>query len=363
MKKRIKGLSMTIVALTVLVLSASLIGCGGDTYEYAEGDEEYFYDDSDYEDFDEEWDEEDIEGYDDYGMSDEDFYGMSDEDFYENESNNQRSSAGGYYPRTQGCDPSVFSKIGSAGEPNGKNVVVSIYMDDATTRWSESDADNEMIYDMKDYLEMACNWISSQVANYGAKAEFIYDWEQDEELVYEMKTDLDIPHDEQRVCEGIPQLVDRTVDTDSLMSKYSADNVIYMVFVNTPLSSNITSYTMNYFEGVSYPYEICYIFANVDGYQECPAGIAHEMLHTFGAPDLYMADIYGDNYGVPEEMVKYYEEVQSNDIMFTNYDRKTGDSYYDRITNEFTDLDAYYCGIADRPAEADEWGLEPSQHE
>ena len=31
--------------------------------------------------------------------------------------------------------------------------------------------------------------------------------------------------------------------------------------------------------------------------------------------------------------------------------------------NDFTPLDAYYCGIAGRPAEADEWGLSPSEHE
>ena len=118
----------------------------------------------------------------------------------------------------------------------------------------------------------------------------------------------------------------------------------------------------DYYEGGSYDYGGQY-YPATQGCDPCPAGIAHEMLHAFGAPDLYCADVYGDNYGVSEELVNYYEEIQSNDLMFTNYDRITGDSYYDRISNDFTDLDAYYCGIIDRPAEADEWGLSPSEHE
>lgn len=345
-----KRVSRTIVALILLALSVSLTGCAGEAYEYDEDFEDY-YNDSDYEDFDEEY-------MDDFNDS-----MPSDEDFYEGDSYDRMGYGEVYYPATRGCDPSVFGKRGSASEMEGKTVVVSIFLDDAVSSWSESDADVELMYTMKDYLGMACDWISNQAADYGTNMEFIYDWEQDEELAYQMQTDLDIAHDESGVDRYMGQQFDLSIDTDYLMSKYSADNMLYLAFVNTPIDSDITSYTMNYYEGIRYPYEACYIFTRVDGYLECPAGIAHEILHAYGAPDLYCADIYGDNYGVSEELVNYYEEKKSNDIMFTNYDCITGDSYYDRITNEFTPLDAYYCGIADRPAEADEWGLSPSEHE
>ena len=348
MRKDNRKISQTIVALILLTLSVSLLGCGGDAYEYYEDSEDY-YNDFDYESTNDDWEEEYMDEFCD-SMT-------CDEDFYDSESYNQMGYGGVYYPETRGCDPSVFGNLGSASEMAGRTVVVSIYMDDALSSWSENDADIQLMYDMKDYLGMACDWISNQAAGYGTNMEFVYDWEQDNELYYQLQTDLDIAHDEIYVESNINPMIDRSIDTDALMSKYSADNMIYMVFVNTPHDSDITSYAMNYYEGFPYPYEICYILTHIEGDLECPAGIAHEMLHTFGAPDLYCADTRGDNYGVPEEMANYYEEEDSNDIMYSS------DLYYDRIANDFTPLDAYYCGIADRPAEADEWGLSPSQHE
>ena len=55
-----------------------------------------------------------------------------------------------------------------------------------------------------------------------------------------------------------------------------------------------------YYEGGSYGYGGQY-YPATRGCDPCPAGIAHEMLHAFGAPDLYCADVYGDNYGVSED--------------------------------------------------------------
>lgn len=45
-----------------------------------------------------------------------------------------------------------------------------------------------------------------------------------------------------------------------------------------------------------------------------------------------------------------------NDIMFTVNAGETIDS-------DFTPIDAYYVGIGARPAEADEWGLGPSEYD
>lgn len=56
----------------------------------------------------------------------------------------------------------------------------------------------------------------------------------------------------------------------------------------------------DYYEGGSYGYDGQY-YPATQGCDPCPAEIAHEMLHAFGAPDLYCADVYGDNYGVSED--------------------------------------------------------------
>lgn len=43
--------------------------------------------------------------------------------------------------------------------------------------------------------------------------------------------------------------------------------------------------------------------------QVSPAVIAHEMLHLFGAPDLYGCDLYDMNYGTTDDYVAYCEKT------------------------------------------------------
>ena len=109
---------------------------------------------------------------------------------------------------------------------------------------------------------------------------------------------------------------------------------------------------------MEYPYEICYMFMGEDGYYESPAPIAHEMLHTFGAPDLYVAD----EYGITQEYVDYIAQNGLNDIMRNCYDPNTGSPVYDSVKNEITDITAYYVGLTDYSETVQEWGFEPSQH-
>lgn len=351
MKKNHKKRPVFGAILSVLILSPSmLLGCGGDMYEYDEYDPEMSTDYEDYEDYEE---------FDPY-MMDEDEYGEYDE--YASEQGGSYEDFYGYYPYTKGCDPSIFGKLGSASEVEGTTVVVSIYTNDSGRAWTDEDTD--LMYDMKNYLGMACEWISDQVADYGTHANFIYDWEKYEDLYYEADIDYDLVFgNASEIDFKAWDCIDNTIDSDMLMSNYSADNIIYMIFLNTPLDLEETSMARNYYEGMEYPYEICFINSCCEEEQECPAGIAHEMLHTFGAPDLYCTDDEGFGYGMSEELVRYYEDTNSNDIMFTNFDCMTDKAYYDKITNELSEIDAYYIGITDHSDVATEWGLLPSQHE
>ena len=86
--------------------------------------------------------------------------------------------------------------------------------------------------------------------------------------------------------------------------------------------------------------------------------LAHEMLHTFGAPDLYEAA----EYGITEQYVRYAEKNNLNDLMRICHDPKTNRYVYDRIVNEVTDITAYYAGLTDYSKTVDDWGFEPSQH-
>lgn len=347
MKRMLKNKMISIVLSSILVVSLSaLLGCGGDMYdEYSEEYDPYMMAEDEYEDEYEAY--EDYEDYDEYVPEQEESY----EDYYE-----------GYFPGVRGCDPSIFGKHGSASEVEGTTVIVSIFANDLESCWTENDAN--LMYDMKNYLGIACDWITDQVASYGTNINFIYDWEQHEDLYYEADIDYTVlsGNDDERIGYGY-ECIDGTIDSNTIMSNYSADNIVYMIFINTPSDFDKTSFAATYYQDVEYPYEFCYIYAHIDGWKECPGGIAHEILHTFGTPDLYCADTDGYNCGVTEELVKYYEDTNSNDIMFTTYDCITDDAHYDKITNELSELDAYYIGITDHSDTVAEWGLSPSEHE
>ena len=76
-----------------------------------------------------------------------------------------------------------------------------------------------------------------------------------------------------------------------------------------------------YDESMPYPYEMCCMFMNCGGYLEAPSGFAHEMLHTFGAVDLYTASEYG-------------------------------------VTQDYVD----YVGLTDSCEAVTEWGIHPREH-
>ena len=65
--------------------------------------------------------------------------------------------------------------------------------------------------------------------------------------------------------------------------------------------------------------------------------------------------MYYANGGVSEEYVKYLENTESKDIMYTVTSEKT-------ITNVFSELDAYYVGLVNSSSEQKTWNLPLSEH-
>ncbi len=72
---------------------------------------------------------------------------------------------------------------------------------------------------------------------------------------------------------------------------------------------------------------------------------------TFGAPDPYYA-----NNVISQSYVDYCESITSGDIMFSTY-------IGEHISNEFTELDAYYVGLTDSSETVEAWDLGLSEHE
>ena len=279
------------------------------------------------------------------------------EDSYSSDMQDSDNTGGSDYA----LDNSDFP-LGSADFPDGNTVVVSIIGNDAGTSWDESsESDSAKLYDSLDYLGIACNYLEAQSQKWGCDAKFIYDWSANSDLAYDADFSTDMVEDSYSTDLEIADYIAENIPSDELMQEYDAPNIIYMVLINTPDSNDVTSFTSSWYEGVGYPYEVCRMFTSCDGEEEPPAAYAHEMLHTFGAPDLY--SVPDPEYGITEEFFSYIEENDYNDLMYTVYNAESDEAEYDGISNELTDIDAYYIGWTDSSETVYEWGLEPSQHQ
>ena len=252
--------------------------------------------------------------------------------------------------------------LGTAKELEGKIAVVSIFVNDATTGWNfESEADQQLDALIYKNLEVATDYLENVSKSYGKDVEFIYDWEQYPELAVDLDiTDIDyreVDSNYNQFYNAGSNSIDQNVQTAKILSDVGADQVIYMMYFNTPETNTITSTTF-FCHDSEFTYEICFMFMNCEGYLECPSHFAHEMLHTFGVPDLYTAA----DYGITQEYVDYAANSGLNDIMRINDDPETGLYVYDSIPNEVTDITAYYAGLTDYSETVNEWGFAPSQH-
>lgn len=305
-----------------------------------------------------------------YEYEDDSSYGSYDEGSYGDETSEYPDSS---YDESYDSSFGAFSKdypfdtsLGSAKELEGNIAIISVFVNDAATCWDfENSADQEMESLIYNDLKIATEYLEGVAKDYGRDMDMMYDWGEHPELAYEITLNEDYcawRNDDTNFEDldfKIWELVDQEVPTAEVLQKTNCSQAVYMLYFNTPSSNTVTSCTRNYYEGMPYPYEMCYMFMNCEGYKEPPACFAHEILHTFGAVDLYMATEYD---GMTQDYVDYAANARTNDIMRVCEDPKTGVYVYDSIKNDVTEITAYYVGLTDHSKEVDEWGLGRSQH-
>ena len=256
----------------------------------------------------------------------------------------------------------VVNTYGSAKDLAGTSIVVSIFADDKTTSWDD-EKDAATIENIRSYLGIAEQYLEDTASAYNKSADFITDFKANPDLKYLMTFDDVITTQEYidagNADEPAWNFIDTNIDEDALKQKYDADNVIYMIFVNSDEDCTAISCTRNWYEGMPYDYEMVYLFNYDSGLVNGPAVYAHEILHTFGAPDLYATD---EEYNISDDFLEYIAANYPNDIMLTCSDLESGDYLYDSINNEVTEITAYYVGLIDSSDIAKEWNLGESQH-
>ena len=382
MKKQIFTLTISAVLTTGLLLNSSSAFAGpGDSFDGGWDSGPGYGPEDDWDDYGPGYGPED--DWDDYGpgYSPEDDYGPGygpedDWDDYgpgyglEDDWDDSYGGSGygwdDYYSGTQVSESELSTwktGIGSAKELDGNIVIVSIFANDKKTSWDFSSANCEKLRtDSLHYLQIATDWITEEGESWGKEPVFIYNWEENPDLYYEVSIKQDITSDDYDPTSDMSSFIEENIDSTTLLQKYDAESILFITYFNTPLSNETTSFTIPYDDSCDSDYEICYLLLQCDSEEEGPAAYAHEMLHAFGAPDLYTSENPEYNYNIDGNYVRYCEQYHANEIMMTTYDVDTYETYYDHISNVLTEITAYYIGWTDECQDVEDFQLQESQY-
>lgn len=238
----------------------------------------------------------------------------------------------------------LYGSVGLLEEPT---VLVSVYLNDAATGsiWTR-----EARAEAQQSVAMAVDWITQQAALYGVQAQLSYDDGSDNSplsYTYSLHSRLrgGVNSEESNDFLDEMDMLCATLDTTDLQNRYGTDHIGFLLFL--PVDG--TSFTMAHYaeDGANFTYEYCCIY-RYDAYAtqaepESPATFAHEILHLFGAPDLYegSSDPYVDG-----ELTAYVEQTYPDDIMLSTY-AEDGSNVYTSIDKVISPLTAYCIGLAD----------------
>ena len=342
MKKKI-GLrakrNIIAVVLVSLFISLFTMGCSDEDYE-------------DYEEYAEYEDEDEDEDFEDADFEDEE---------YEDVEKSSDSADSSYNSRDFLSDED-YPK-GTGDTLDGKIVVVSIFLNDNTTSWDfNSQEDLDTVTKLSRNMGIGMDWIVEQGKKYGKNIEFIYNWDNDSELFNVIDIDCDFSKGESQTPEVKMLLDENFLElSNKLLDRYNAENIFYAMYLNEKPDTKMTCHAMPYYGtelGFNIPYEAVCLSNWVYGEEQGPASYAHEILHIFGAPDYYVADTMGENHGITQEFVDYCANSDMiNEIMTSTYDPYTNTIPKDSVTNDLSELTAYYLGWTDSCSLLDEFGL------
>lgn len=229
---------------------------------------------------------------------------------------------------------------GSAALLDSPTILYSVYLNEqGGAVWTE-----QAIAQTRQSLTVAVDWLGEQAALWDAQEFALYC---DDSLM----TTLTVNHRFNGGDEGDDfhtQLDDLCLqlDTADLHEAYGTDHIAFLFFL--PVAG--ASYTLPHYaeDGMWYTYEYSLLYAediySDPGTAESPAVYAHEILHLFGAPDLYEDS---SDYYVTDELVDYVATMWPDAIMYDTYNT-AGDIDYACIDKEICPLTAFRLGLCDR---------------
>lgn len=227
-------------------------------------------------------------------------------------------------------------KTGSAGVLIGKSVLVSIFVEDADSKWNEKQKK-----DVNRKLKVATAFIQRQGKRYKKNVTLVADSYANPDLQYEVKTKIKLDDSEKRLNRFSDQMqtrIEQSINVDEIREKYDTGSIGFLLFIN---KSGVSSTSVHYMEdGKKNFYEMCALFSKYEKEAEGAATYAHEILHLFGARDLYMTSITD---GISSALVRHVGKKYPNDIMFSTF-TKSGKTLKYKIVNQVDRVTAFYLG-------------------
>mgnify|MGYP000775213083 FL=1 len=222
-------------------------------------------------------------------------------------------------------NPRSSYKLGSARSLEGKNLIYSLFVDTPDAEWTDRDKKKAL-----KNLEIAKEYIEAEAKDYHKKVDLVVDFEENEDLTGSARIHFSLKDGEdyeEALDEEIAGWLEDQIDYEALTKEYKAKGIATIVFVNHKGSTYAICY-----DGVDNPQESLVMFAG-----EVPAVYAHEILHLFGAHDLYEDAEY------TEEVCEYVKKAYPDEIMYTVKDEK-GRLNNSEIQNELSPVTAYHLG-------------------
>lgn len=240
-------------------------------------------------------------------------------------------------------------KHGSAANLAGATVILTFLTDDGCTTWN---GDEEIIDQTRRNLVNASDWIIEECMKYGASPSIICDWSQDETLLSKAEFTQTLVREDGSTYKNQKEWLEMHFPIEEIKQEYGVDNVIYLFMFNTPYENEVNPWAIEWSaEDRNIEYEIINAYVRYDNLDFEAAGFAHEILHMFGAPDMYYA-----NEVINQSYVDYCTLTDSRDIMFRT-------NMGEVVEEEFSELDAYYVGLIERPSAVTDWNLALSEYE
>lgn len=268
-----------------------------------------------------------------------------------------------YIQREAGAPGSDWgtATTGSAKYLDGSSVLVTIYLDDVNSQWLESD--EQLI---ADNMKAACDYLTEQGKLYGMDVNLIYDTSVDGDLAYRLSykeafggsTRVKTKGDKaDQLVYSVYDYIENNIDTEAILKKYNVNSIGYMVFIDGE-ADRCAAYCYHLrYQGYYYP-EFCLINLRWNGGRNVyPDTYAHEILHIFGARDLYYTNEYD---GMSRTFIDYVYENYPTDIMLGYASDVV--TYSDKVTSDITKITAYYLGWQGYITELEDYPYIKSQH-